>query len=156
MLHVEGADDVDAGIDELEHVEVAALVAAVGRVGVGKLVDQGDLGLALEDLVQAHLLDDDAAVFDLPQGHALQPGDQRGGLAAAVGFDEADDHVHAALAEGVGFFEHAIGLAHAGGKPDVELEPPALGLLNQLEEVLGARTRVGIGHGGWSPVVPGR
>jgi hypothetical protein len=72
VLHVEGADDIDASVDEFEHVEVAAFVAAAGRIGVRQLIDQGDLGLALEDLVQAHLLDRDPAVFDLAQGHDFE------------------------------------------------------------------------------------
>ncbi len=148
VLHVEGADDIDAGVDQLEHVEVATLVAAVWRIGVCQLIDQGDLGFALEDLVQAHLLDDDPAVFHLAQGHDFKPIDQRRGFDPAVGFDEADDHVHAALPEGVRLFKHSVRLAHPGGEADVELEPAALALLYQLEEILGARTWGWVGHGG--------
>jgi hypothetical protein len=133
---------------QLEHVEVATLVAAVGRVGVRQLVDQGDLGHALEDFVQAHLLDDDPAVFNLAQGHDFEILHQGHSFRPAVGFNESDDHVHAAFLEGVRLFKHSVGLAHSGSEADVELEPAALAFLNKFEEILGAGMQVGIGHDG--------
>ena len=65
VLDVERADDVDAGVEQLEHVLVALAVAAAGHVGVRHLVDDRDLRLARQDGVEVHLLDDDAAVLDL-------------------------------------------------------------------------------------------
>ena len=94
----------------------------------------------------------DAAVLDLAARHDLEPVDQRRGLGAAVGLDEAEHDVDAALAERVRLLEHPVGLADAGGEPDVELEPAAPGALHQLEEVLGARA----GHGHLGIVAPSR
>jgi len=36
-----------------------------------------------------------------------------------MALDEADDHIDVAQAKRVGFFQHAVGLAHARRKPDV-------------------------------------
>ena len=144
MLDVEGADDVDAGVEELEHVLVALLVAAAGHVGVRELVDDRDLRLAREDGVEVHLLDGDAAILDLAPRHVLEARDELRGLGAAVRLDEAEHDVDAALLERVRLLEHAVGLADAGGEADVELEPPALAPLDELEEVFGTLV-------GWLP-----
>ena len=40
--------------------------------------------------------------------------------------------------ERVRLLQHPVGLADAGGEPDVQLQPAALGALDQLEEVLRA------------------
>ena len=44
------------------------------------------------------------------------------GFGAAVGFEVADDDVHSLGAEGLGFFQHAVGLADSGGIAQVDLE----------------------------------
>src|SRR4029077_8172661 len=49
--------------------------------------------------------------------------------------------VDAALPEAVRLVQHAIGLAHAGGGADVDLEAAALGPLDELEEILRPRPR---------------
>ena len=41
MLDVEGADDVDASIQNVEHILIAARVAAERHVGVGKQISDG-------------------------------------------------------------------------------------------------------------------
>jgi hypothetical protein len=52
VLDVERGVDVDAGGEEFFDVEVALGVAAVGGVGVGELVDEGEGGLADEEGVE--------------------------------------------------------------------------------------------------------
>ncbi len=47
VLHIECGDDVDTGIEQLEHVLVALFVVTARYVGVGQLVDQGHRGIAL-------------------------------------------------------------------------------------------------------------
>ena len=54
------------------------------------------VGLARDDRVGVHLLDDDAAVLDPPARHDLEAVEQLGGVRPAVGLDEADDEVRAA------------------------------------------------------------
>ncbi len=57
MLDVDGRDDVDAGVEELVHVLPPLGVPRAGSVGVGELVDEGDLRVACEDGVDVHLLE---------------------------------------------------------------------------------------------------
>ena len=72
MLNVDGGDDVDAGVEELVDVLVAFGVARPGRVGVGELVDEHQLGAAGEDGVDVHLLEHRVAVLQPPTGHHRQ------------------------------------------------------------------------------------
>ncbi len=51
-------------------------------------------------------------------------------------FDKADHHVHTLTLDAVGFLKHFVGLADAGREAKVELEPPALLTLDQVEEML--------------------
>ena len=151
VLDVEGADDVDAGVQQLEDVLVALAVAAAGNVRVRQLVDDGDGGLALEDVVEAHLLDDDAAILDAAgAGSTSSPSTSATVSSAAVRLDEADHDVDPAPSQRVRLFQHAVGLADPGREPDVQLQAAALAALDELEEVLRARSRWG---GGWWRVV---
>ena len=50
----------------------------------------------------------------------LQPSEQLLGVLAAVGLDEADDDVGAPLEAAVALLEHRVGLADAGGGPEVD------------------------------------
>jgi len=86
-LDVQRGDDVDSGCEEFLDVLVALGVFAAGDVGVGELVDDGDLGFAGEAASQVELLDCDAAVFRFSGGGELRGFDEGGGFGAAVGFD---------------------------------------------------------------------
>ena len=72
------------------------------------------VGVALEDGVGVHLLDDDAAVLDPPARHDLEPVEQLDRVRPAVRLDEADDEVRAARDAPVAFLEHPVRLADAG------------------------------------------
>ena len=65
-----------------------------------------------------------AAVAPAAAGHHLQALEQLRGLRAAVGLDEADDDVGAALVPAVALAEHRVGLAHAGRGAEVDPQPP--------------------------------
>ena len=52
--------------------------------------------------------------------------------------DDADDHVHALPLEPLALLQHLVGLADAGGEAEVDLEPAALLLADQGEELLGS------------------
>ena len=97
MLHVEGADDVDPGFEQFQHVLIALLVFAKRRVGMRQLIDDRHLGMALENRVEIHLLDNHAAIIDAPARHDLEPLDQRRGIDPVVRLDERQHHVDAAL-----------------------------------------------------------
>ena len=102
VLDVDGGVDVDAVTEQLFDVEVALGMAAARRIGVGKLVDEHDLRLAGDDGVEVHLLEPLPLVFEPPAGDDLEPLEQRLGLLAPVGFDDADDDIVAVLACGRG------------------------------------------------------
>ena len=72
VLDVDGAEDVDVGVEEEEDIFVALGVAAADDVGVGELVDEDDLGLALEDGVDVHLVEERALVVDLAGGDVFE------------------------------------------------------------------------------------
>ena len=80
------------------------------------------------------------AVLDLPRRDDLQVADLLGRLGAAVGLDDADRHVHALPLEAVSLAEHGVGLAHAGRRAEVDLEPSPLLAADQVEELLGSGT----------------
>ena len=139
VLDVERGDHADAGAEEFFHVLVALGVAAAGGVGVGQLVDQRDGRPAGEHGVEVHLLQHDAAVLDPAARHLLQLADLGDGLRPAVGLDEADHHVDALPPQAVAFLEHVVGLADAGGKAEVDLQPAALLPADEVEKKLGFR-----------------
>ena len=73
VLDVERGVDVDAVGEQLLDVEVALRVAAAGRVGVGELVDQRDLGPAGEEPVEVHFLERVALVLDALARQDVRP-----------------------------------------------------------------------------------
>ena len=64
-------------------------------------------------------------------------------LGPAVRLDDADDDIHALLLEPVALLEHLVGLADAGREAEVDLQPAALLLADQRQELLGVGRRVG-------------
>ena len=144
MLDVDGAVDVDAVAEQLLDVEIALGMAAAGRVGMGKLVDQHDLRMAGDDGVEVHLLEPLAPVFEPLAGNDLEPFEQSLRLLAPVGFDDADDDIVAVLLSGAGLLQHLVGLADAGRGADENLEPAGAALFppGGLEQSLRRRSLV--------------
>ena len=60
------------------------------------------------------------------RGSTSRPFEQRLGLGAAVGLDDAHDDIGAGLELGMGALQHLIGLADAGGGADKDLQPAGL------------------------------
>ena len=145
MLDVDGGQHTDAGIQQIQHVLIALVMAAAWRVRVRKLVDDAELRLPRENGLDVHFFEDDAAVLDSAprdDGQILQP---RFGVGAAVRLDEAHDDVDAFATEGMGVFDHRIGLANAGGGTDVDAKARTLCCL-QLRQRLLAGHPSGIRH----------
>ena len=67
----------------------------------------------------------DAAVLEPRSGNDLEPLDHLRGVLAPVGLDEADDDVGAAGEPAAALVEHRDGLAHPGGRPEVDAMPTA-------------------------------
>jgi hypothetical protein len=146
-LDVERADDGDARVHQFGHVLMPLGVPAAGNIRVGDLVDDHDGRLALQDVVQAHLLDIDATIFDAPARHDFDAVQQRGGLGSTVRLDESHDDVDPALPERPRFFQHAIGFADACREADVQLQPSTLAAFDQLQEVPGTAMGCVVRHG---------
>ena len=104
-----------------------------------ELVDQAQRRPPREDRVEVHLLDDYAAVGHRTARDHFERAQLRVGLGASVGLHEADDHVHATRAQGVGVLEHREGLAHPGRRTDVDAQPSPLVVGKALQPLLGAR-----------------
>jgi hypothetical protein len=74
MLDVDGSDDADARAENLQDILPAFFVPPGARhVGVGQLVDQGDLGPSAQDRVEVHLLQAAPPVFDHLAGTTSRP-----------------------------------------------------------------------------------
>ena len=115
VLDIDGGVDVDAVRQQLLDVEITLGMTAAGDVGVGEFVDQHQRRMARDDGIEVHLLDELPAIVDALARNDLEPAQQRLGLGAAMGLDEADHDVDAGLAPGMGALQHLIGLADAGG-----------------------------------------
>ena len=85
-----------------------------GALVLGELVDQAELGRALEYGRQVHLVDVRSAVLDLAAGQSLEPLGLRLGLGPRVRLEVADQDITAGGTLGSSFLEHPVGLADAG------------------------------------------
>ncbi len=133
-------DDVDSRVEQVLDILVALGVARARSVGVGELVDQANGRPASQDRVDVHLAEGHAAVFDDARGDDLEVADLLLGLGAAMGLDQADDDVDPLRLEPVPLAEHRIGLAHAGRRAEVDLEPAPRLTADQVQELLGSRS----------------
>ena len=134
VLDVDRGHHVDAGVEQLEHIFVALAVLAAGDVGVGQLVDHHGVGMTLEDGVDIHFLQFDAAVGNDAQGNDFEIANARLGFFAAVRFNEPDDHIDGLLVHhAVGIVEHHVGLADAGRSADVDAQLARFLLRLQLD-----------------------
>src|ERR1019366_574351 len=123
----------------------ALVMAHPGSIGVGQLIDQDDLGAAGEDCLHVHLGELGAAVVDGDPGQHLEGADRLGGARPSVGLDEAEDHVLAAVAPVPTLAQHGEGLARAGHRSQVGLEP-APGRERRTAQAASGRRR-GVAHG---------
>jgi len=79
-------------------------------------------------------------VFDRLARQDLEVAGKRLGLAPAVGFDDANDHVHAFSLPAGGLGKHLVGLADPRGHAQEDLEPaaPRLGRFGEKRVRVGA------------------
>ena len=120
-------------------------MAAALHVGMGKLVHQHELRPPGDDGVEVHFLEPLTFVLDAPAGNDLEPGHQRFGFAAAVGFHHPDNDVVAVFLARVRLLQHLIGLADAGrgADKDPKLADAAFLAPCRFEERLRRRPLVG-------------
>jgi len=125
VLDVHRRDHVDPGGEQLLDVLPSLVVAAPRHVGVGQLVDEGDLGPASEHGVEVHLLEAGPPVLELAPRHDLEVTDLLEGLRPPVGLDQGDHHVGAPVPPAPPFVEHRERLAHARGRTQVDPQLPS-------------------------------
>ena len=151
VLDVEGCEDVDPGLDQLDDILPPLRVARAGGVRVGQLIHEDERGPPGKDRLEVHLGEGDAAVGNLLAGHNGQPRKQRLGFDPAVGLDDTHDGFQPVVAFLLSSPKHGERLAHAGTHSEKHLEPSAPSA--RLLELKGGQKRVGIRagirHGGF-------
>ena len=120
MLDIDVRDDVDAGLEQFLHVLPALLVPRSGDVRVRELIDERHLGPPGQHGVDVHLVEGRATVGQPPARYHFQALDLRGGVRPAVRLHEGHDDVGAPLDAPVALAEHGEGLAHPGGRAEVD------------------------------------
>ena len=73
VLDVDGREDIDPGVEHVLNILIALLVLDTRRVGVRELVDQTQLGIAIEDPRQVHLLERRVAIAHTPARDHFEP-----------------------------------------------------------------------------------
>ena len=96
MLHVDGGDHADAGVEDLLDRLPPLLVPSARHVGVRELVDEHPFRVPLDHRVGVELFEHRAAIRDLLGLDPRQSFGERDRLGPTVRLDEADDDVFAA------------------------------------------------------------
>src|SRR6516162_1985325 len=123
VLKIDGADDGDAGLEELFNVLPAVSVAAAGRIVVREAVHEADLRAPRKNSGDVHGL----AAFGLQRSNDFERGEDGLDVGRNFGLNSADDHVLAAFAATAAFVKHAEGFADAGSVAEKNLEAAAYG-----------------------------
>src|SRR5580658_6470169 len=98
VLNVERGDDVDFRGEKILNIFVALAMLAAGNIGVGQFIDEDDLRLARKNGIHIHFFEDGSLVLHFSARNGFHLGRQLFDAFAAVGFDDANDHVFAAAA----------------------------------------------------------
>src|SRR5690242_6930986 len=146
VLNVNSAVHVDAAVQQFLNVEIALRVAAAGRIGMRKLIDERDLRAPRNDRLEVHLLEMLAAIFDGAAGDDLESFEQSLRLPAAMGLDDAYDNIIPVLSTGLCLLQHLIGLADAGRGAHENLEFTVAAFLasRRFEQGFRRRTLAGL------------
>ena len=97
-------------------------MTASGGIGVGQFVDQHERGLAHQNGVNVHLVEDMALVLDLLARHDFETMNLVLGLSAAMGLYDADNDIDARIPLYGAIRQHFIGFADARRRPKENLE----------------------------------
>ncbi|MNQ69347.1 hypothetical protein D3C85_839380 [compost metagenome] len=114
VLHVQRGPDVDAGRQQFLDVLPALGMARARRVGMGQFVHQHQVWTPQQGAVQVEFLQHMAAIGDILEREDRQSFEQCRGFAAAMGLDDAGQHVDALRGLRAGRHQHGVGLADPG------------------------------------------
>ncbi len=140
VLHIERCVDIDTGGDQFLDIHVAFWMAAAWRVGVREFIDQRQLRTACQQGVEVHFLQGVTTIFDRTAGDDFEVFEEGLGFLAAVGFDDAHDHISALAAAGLCGGEHFEGLADAWGGTHEDLQTTTRCLLRVLQQRVRGRS----------------
>ena len=93
---------------------------------MGQLVHERYLGLAGDDRVDVHLVQELTTVFEGSGRHDFQIADRGTGVGPVIGLHPADDHIGAAVSATTPLAEHRIGFTHPGGVAQIDAQPGGL------------------------------
>jgi hypothetical protein len=127
VLYVERGEDVDARVEQLLHVLPALRVARSLHVRVRQLIDQDQCRPARERPIEIEFRQLLAAMEHRARREDLESLQQRRGLAPPVRLDDADQHFAALGLELARRGQHAVGLADAGGRAEIDAQLAAMG-----------------------------
>src|SRR5581483_8799565 len=130
VLHVHDGENVDVRVQQVHDVLIALGIFGALDVGVGKFVDQHDLGFARENRLHIHLCEGGAFVVHDAAGNGLQFRGQLCYAFAAVSFNVTDQDIFAAAVAPDALAKHVERLSHTGRITKEELENPFLLLLD--------------------------
>ncbi len=137
MLYVDGCQHVDAGFQQLFHILPAFGVARAVRVAVRQLVHQHQRRMARQRGVEIEFMHQPAAMLDAFLRQQRQAVEQGGGLAAAVGFHHADQHVQPLRAQTLGLLQHGEGFADAGAGAEENFQSAARFFIGHRQQAIG-------------------
>lgn len=138
MLDVQRRNHMDSGIEQLFDILIALRVLRTGHVRVRKFVNQHDLRFPGENRRDIHFRELDAVMHNHPARNDFKSVKTRFGLSAAVGFDQADDHIDVLdLLQPPGLFQHLHRLADSGAVAEIDFQLAAAGAANQFQKIVG-------------------
>ena len=149
MLDVESGVDIDTGREQVFDIEVALGVTAAGCIRMGKLIDEHNLWVPLEDGIEVHLFQHVPMIVDLNARNDLEALEQSLRFRASMGFDDADDDIRTLGQLRAGRHQHFVGFADAGSGAYEHLQTAAASIftLRLFQERVRRRSPYGIGLG---------
>lgn len=139
MLHVDGGNHVDTGIQQLFNVLPALGMARALYVGVRQFIHQDHRRMARQRGVEVEFRMA-RPTSGAPRQHR-QSLQQRGGLFTAVGFDHASQHVQPLRTQALRLLQHGVGFPYArtGAEVDFQFTAMAVAVIEQQGIGIGAR-----------------
>ena len=128
MLHIDGGEDIDPGIEQLFHILPAFRVAGAGDVGVRQFVHQDHRRMDRQRAVEIKPRHLPPPVVMLFQRQDAQPFQQGSGFTAAVGFHHPGQHINALLTQPLRLFQHGVGFPDTRTGTEENLQFPARAL----------------------------
>ena len=113
MLNVKRCINIDARIQQLEHVLITFWMTRAWCVGVRQLINHREFRMPREDRVQIHFGQRRAAIFNLDARHDWHSFDQSLGFFASMRFDNAHHYFAAFRLLLPRRLKHGVGLSHA-------------------------------------------